>query len=64
MFDPEKYDTIYNRIRYLISEKSGITYILLLYNFIIFIKSVLNKDQNHYYYNLLLGKCSYQLAEQ
>ena len=27
LFGPEKYDAIYNRIRYLISQKSGITYI-------------------------------------
>ena len=26
LFSPEKYDTIYNSIRYLISQKSGITY--------------------------------------
>ena len=27
LFDPEKYDAICNRIRYLISQKSGITYV-------------------------------------
>ena len=27
LFGPEKYDSIYNRIRYLISHKSGITYV-------------------------------------
>ena len=68
LFGPEKY-AIYNRIRYLISLKSGITYIfshyfakikvdsydslpiekrLPLHNVIILIKSVLNKDKNHY----------------
>ena len=26
LFGPEKYDVIYNRIRYLMSQKSGITY--------------------------------------
>ena len=28
LFGTEKYDSIYNRIRYLISAKSGITYII------------------------------------
>ena len=27
LFGPEKYDSTYNRIRYLISHKSGITYV-------------------------------------
>ena len=27
LFGPEKYDAIYNRIRYLIRQKSGITYV-------------------------------------
>ena len=66
LFGSEKYDVIYNKIRYLISQKSGITYIfshyfakikddsyhslpiekrLTLYNVIIYIKSVLNKDK-------------------
>ena len=74
---PEKYDAIYNRMRYL---KSSITYIfptitqksrlilmilylqkkrLTLHNAIILIKSVLNKDKNHCYYNIFLEKCSY-----
>ena len=26
------------------------------------IKSILNKDENHYYYNIFLEKCLYQLA--
>ena len=34
-----------------------------LRNMIIHIKSVLNKDQNHYYYNILL-EYSYQLAKK
>ena len=29
-FDSEKHDAIYNRIRYLISQKSGITYVFLI----------------------------------
>ena len=31
---------------------------------LIHIKSVLNKDQNHYYYNIFLKKCSFQLAKK
>ena len=33
-----------------------------LHNVVILIKSVLNKDQNPYYYKIFLGKCSYQLV--
>ena len=77
LFVSEKYDAIYNRIRYLISLKNGITDIfshyfakikvdsydslpiekrLTLDNVIIHIKSVLNKDKNHYYYEIFLAK--------
>ena len=35
---------------------------MTLHNAIIIIKSVLNKDKYHYYYNMFLEKCSYQLA--
>ena len=28
LFGPEKYDAIYNRIRYLINQRSGITYVI------------------------------------
>ena len=85
LFDTKKYDAIYDRIRYLISLKSSITYIfshyfvkikvdsydflliekiLTLYNAIILIKSVLNKDKNHCYNRIFLEKCSYQLAKK
>ena len=85
LFGPEKYDAIYNRIRCLISQETGITYvfshyyakikidsydslplekILVLHNVITLIKSVLNKDQNHYYYNIFLEECLYQLAKE
>ena len=37
---------------------------LILHDVIIHIKPVLNKDQNHYYYNILLEKCSYELAKK
>ena len=84
LFGSEKYDAIYNRIRYLIRIKSGIVdvfshyyakikvdsydslpieKILTLHNVIIHIKSVVNKDKNHYYYKIFLEKCSYQLAK-
>ena len=73
LFGAEKYEAFYSIIRYLISQKSSITYIfshyfakikvdsydslpiekiLTLHNVIIHIKSVLNKDKNHYYYNI------------
>ena len=85
MFGSEKYDAIYDIIRYLKSLKSGITYsfshyfakikvrsynslpfekILTLHNVIIFIKSILHKDKNHYYYKIFLEKCLYQLAKK
>ena len=38
--------------------------ILTLHNVIMLIKSVLNKDKNHYYYKVFLEKCSYQLAKK
>ena len=85
MLGSEKYDAIYDGIRYLISLKSGITYIfshyfakikidsydslpiekrLTLDNVIIVIKTVLNKDKNHYCYKIFLEKCLYQLAKK
>ena len=75
LFRPEKYDVIYNRIRYPISKKSIIAYgfchnyakikidlndslplekALTLHNAVILIKSIFNKDQNHYYYTIFL----------
>ena len=35
-----------------------------LNNVITLINSVLNKDQNHYYYNIFLEKCLHQLANK
>ena len=85
LFGSEKYGSIYDRIRYLINLKSGITYIvshyfaetkvepydslpvakiLTLHNVKIFIKSVLEKDKNHYCYKIFLEKCSYQLDKK
>ena len=37
---------------------------LTLHNVIILINSVIDKKQNHYYYNIFLEKCSYQLAKK
>ena len=75
--DVEKYLAIFNRIRYLIGVKGGITYVfshnyarinidsydsfpfekrLTFHNVVIHIKSVLNKDQNHYYHDIFLEK--------
>ena len=36
---------------------------LTFYNVIIDIKSVWNKDQNHYYDNVVIKKCSYKLPK-
>ena len=38
--------------------------VLTLQNVIILIKSILNEDKNHYYYEILLEKFLYQLAEK
>ena len=37
---------------------------LILHNVQMLIKSVFNKDQNHYYCNLFWEKCSYQIAQK
>ena len=37
LFGPEKYDAIFDRIRYLISQKSGISYVLIISYFIFLI---------------------------
>ena len=37
---------------------------MALHNVIILIKSVLNKDKNHYYYEIFLEKCSHQLTKK
>ena len=84
-FGPEKCDAIYNKIRYLISQKIGITYVIsqiytrikidshdflppekisTLHNVITLIKSIFNKGHSHYYYNIFVEKCSYQLAQK
>ena len=37
---------------------------LTLHNVFMLIKSVFNKKQNQYYYNVFLEKCSYELAKK
>ena len=37
---------------------------MTLRNVIILIKSVLNKVKSHYYYNIFLKKCLFQLTEK
>ena len=37
---------------------------LTWHNITIYMISVLNKDQNHYYFNLFLEKCLYQLTKK
>ena len=85
VFGLEKHGAIYNRIRYLISQKPLshmfshtitqtskliLTFLCLekktltLHNIITLIKLVLNKDQNQYYYNIFVEKCTYQLAKK
>ena len=85
LFGSEKDNAIYDKIRYLISLKGGITYIfshyfakfkvasldflpikkiLISHNVITHVKCVLNKDKNHYYYEIFLEKCSYQSAKK
>ena len=79
LFGSKKYDAIYDfRIKYLISLKNAVTYIFSHYiakikvdscdslpieKILRIIKSVLDKDKNHYYYKIILEKCSYQLIK-
>ena len=81
LFGPERLNTIYDRINYLVSEKSGVTYSVnhdfirikidsynslptekawALHNFIVLIKSVVNKNKNDYFYNIFLEKGLYE----
>ena len=81
LFEREKYGATYNRIRYLISQKRDIIFVishnyarikvdsynsillekpLTFHNVIILIKSVINKNQNHYYYKTFFKKCLYK----
>ena len=38
--------------------------ILALHNAVIFVKSVFNKNQNQYYYDIFLEKCLYQVTKK
>ena len=81
LFGPERLNTIYDRINYLVSEKSGVTYSVnhdfirikidsynslptekawALHNFIVLIRSVVNKNKNDYFYNIFLEKGLYE----
>ena len=78
LFGPENHDDTCNRIRYLISQKSGVTYVtfvnltwffackkpLTLDNVVILIKWVFDKNQLNYYYNIFFAKCFYELANR
>ena len=84
LFGSENYDVVYIRIRYLVSLKSGITYIfsphfakievdfydslatekILTLHVIILIKSLLNKDENYYYFKTFSEKRLYQLVKK
>ena len=81
LFDYGLYDKICDKIKYLISKKSGMTdsinhnfgntridscnsvpieKILNFHIVIILVKSVVNKNKNHYYYDIFLEKGSYK----
>ena len=81
LFVPERYNAIHDRINYLMSGKSGITYsinrnfariridsynslpkekTLTIHCVVILTKSVVNKNENNYYYNIVLEKRSYE----
>ena len=47
------FDKICDKIKYLISEKSGIADSILFY---ILIKSIVNENKNNYYYDIFLEK--------
>ena len=80
-FDYSYYDKICEKIKYPISDQSGITdsinpnfvkskidsynsfpieKIFIFHNVIIFIKSLVDKNKNNYYYDIFLGKGSYK----
>ena len=75
LFCFENSGAIYNRIRYFInlnsSAKTKVDFFyflpiekrLTMHNVTILIKSVLNRDKNHYYYKVFIKKCSYRLAK-
>ena len=69
----EKYDSIYNGIKRITIKIQSKLILMILYlqkkielpiKHKLPIKSVLNKDKNHYYYKIFLEKCTYQLTEK
>ena len=72
LFGPKKYDAIYNRVIYFISQKSGITCVIshiyartwTLHYVKMIINSVFNKNKNNHYHNIFLEKYSYQLEQK
>ena len=53
----KKHDVIYNRIRYLISQKGGITYVIFHNYARIKVDSYDCLPLDNYYYNIFLAKC-------
>ena len=71
LFGSEKYDSIYDRIKDLISVKSGNSYdslplekTITLRNVIILLMSVWNKDKNNCYNNIFLEKFSHEIIKK
>ena len=54
----------YTKIKVDSYDSSPIEKTLTLHNVTKHIKSIPNKDQNHYFYNIFLEKLSYQLAKK
>ena len=54
----------YAKIKVCSYDSLAIEKVLTFLNLIIIIKSVINKDQNHFCYNIFLEKCSYKLAKK
>ena len=52
----------YARIKIDLCDSLPLEKTVTLHNAITLIKLVFNTDQNHYYYNIFLEKCSYQLT--
>ena len=65
LFGPQKYDAIYNRIRYLVNQNSGTTHINCRNYARIKIDSYdsLSLEETLTLYNIIILKCSYQLPK-
>ena len=70
LFGPEKYDAINNIYFSSLLRESRSCFLWFFacrkneHNVILLIKSVRNKDQNHYYYNIFSEKFSYEAAKK